>query len=334
MRLSHVSRQNRRWPLFACAALLVGLSTSISHGQTETVESSAAPKLQEPKAETWEFGVNVFAAGSCAGIEATLPIPKDWPEQKVVVVSEEKSPQVKSIEFRDQDGVKQMLVSIPKLSAGETANAVLKLRIEKSWIEEPDETQSLVKPSKPGKALAKFLGESPYIETKDPKIRAVASEIGSDESDAWDQAKTIFFWVRENVKYKFAEKIKPAKDALRDKEGDCEELTSLFVALCRNNKIPARAVWVPGHCYPEFYLVDGQGEGHWFPCQAAGADPDFGRMPEDRPILQKGDSFRIPGSKKPVRYLQPTLTAKHAEASPQVSFIMQRVRATSPAASP
>ena len=52
-------------------------------------------------------------------------------------------------------------------------------------------------------------------------------------------------------------------------------------------------VWVPGHCYPEFYLEDAEGRGHWIPCQAAGTRA-FGSMPEHRPILQKGDNFRVP----------------------------------------
>ena len=43
--------------------------------------------------------------------------------------------------------------------------------------------------------------------------------------------------------------------ALRDGTGDCEELSSLFIALCRAHGIPARTVWVPDHCYPEFYLA-------------------------------------------------------------------------------
>ena len=81
--------------------------------------------------------------------------------------------------------------------------------------------------------------------------------------------------------------------ALKDKTGDCEELTSLFIALCRASDIPARTVWVPGHCYPEFYLEDDEGKGHWFPCQAAGSRA-FGGIPEQKPILQKGDNFSVP----------------------------------------
>ena len=47
------------------------------------------------------------------------------------------------------------------------------------------------------------------------------------------------------------------------------------------------------HCYPEFYLEDAEGNGYWFPCQAAGTR-QFGCLEEYRPILQKGDRFKTP----------------------------------------
>jgi transglutaminase-like putative cysteine protease len=215
-----------------------------------------------------------------------------------------------------------MQVSIPKLVAGETAQAIVTYEIEKSWIEEPASLAGLRLP-KTSRDLAKFLGPSPYIESNDAKIKRVAAAEADDDAEPWQQAHKLFTWTRANVKYKFAEAIKPAVEALQDGEGDCEELSSLFIALCRNRKIPARAVWVPGHTYPEFYLEDANGNGHWYPCQAAGEAPDFGRMPEDRPILQKGDNLKIPGESSPQRYARQKLKAKDAAAPPKVKFVME-----------
>ena len=79
-------------------------------------------------------------------------------------------------------------------------------------------------------------------------------------------------------------------------------MTSLFVAICRSSRIPARMVWIPDHCYPEFYLEDTQGQGTWFPCQAAGTR-QFGAMDEYRPVLQKGDRFKVAEKRQPVRYV-------------------------------
>jgi hypothetical protein len=95
--------------------------------------------------------------------------------------------------------------------------------------------------------------------------------------------------------------------------------------MCRSEGIPARTVWVEGHCYPEFYLEDAAGIGHWFPCQAAGTRA-FGEMPDQLPILQKGDNFRDsdrPG--KPLRYMSEFIrgSAVNGGAAPQVEWIRE-----------
>jgi hypothetical protein len=94
---------------------------------------------------------------------------------------------------------------------------------------------------------------------------------------------------------------KGAVEALRDKKADCQGRSAVFIAVCRANKIPARMVWVHGHCYPEFYLERAPGDGQWYPCESAGTHA-FGEMPLARPILQKGDNFRVPERKEHLRY--------------------------------
>jgi Transglutaminase-like superfamily len=290
-------------------------------------DESRGIRLGEESTSKWRFGVVVKATGGqVSGITATLPVPMDWPEQTVKKIGEEKSRQVGEIDFPVLDrGVKQMRVKIPRLAAGEEATAVVTFEVHKRRIEAPTETGVYQVP-KSDRELAKFLNPSPYIESKDPKVKAIASQVISGKDQAWDQVAAIFDWVRANVKYEFAEQIKPATAALKDGQGDCEELSSLVVAMCRASKIPARAVWIPGHTYPEFYLADEAGKGHWFPCQAAGADRQFGSMNEDRPILQKGDNFIVPPDKTPQRYVKQTLSAKDAAAPPEVKFVMERVK--------
>ncbi len=92
--------------------------------------------------------------------------------------------------------------------------------------------------------------------------------------------------------------------------------------------IPAKAVWIPGHTYPEFYLEEKKGQGHWFPCQVAG-QYEFGSMTELKPILQKGDRFRLPGKSGYVRYLQPSLLAKDAAGELSIEYISREVEDTS-----
>ena len=49
-------------------------------------------------------------------------------------------------------------------------------------------------------------------------------------------------------------------------------------------------------------------------------------MNDDRPILQKGDNFTVPGERAPQRYVKQSLSAKDAAAPPEVRFIMERVK--------
>lgn len=282
-------------------------------------------KLGESRVQRWRAGVIVTAAGgSCKGLVGYVPIPIDWPEQQVKIVDEEISPMAK-VDYRMVDpAVKMMVVNIRLLRAGEEAKAIVILEIRRSAILPPEETGQYVLPDvkKLDRKLRVYLGPSPKIESRDRKIRALAKQIGADEEKAWDRVEAIYDWVREKVEYKHGP-LKGALAALRDGSGDCEELTSLFIAICRAANIPARTVWVEGHCYPEFYLFDAEGKGHWFPCQAAGSRA-FGGIPEHRPVLSKGDNFRPPYNRRDrQRYPAEHLTG--AGGRPRVSFVRERM---------
>jgi hypothetical protein len=49
-------------------------------------------------------------------------------------------------------------------------------------------------------------------------------------------------------------------------------------------------------------------------------------MIEDRPILQKGDNFKVPEERGPQRYVKQFLTARNAAADPEVKFVLERVK--------
>ena len=121
---------------------------------------------------------------------------------------------------------------------------------------------------------------------------------------------------------------KGAAEALRDKEADCQGRSVVFIAVCRANKIPARMVWVHGHCYPEFYLERSEGDGEWYPCESAGTRA-FGEMPLARPILQKGDNFRVPERKEHLRYASDYLTGVPTPGGgkPKVKYIRDQAQA-------
>jgi hypothetical protein len=305
----------------------MGKSKGTDSGSSPAGDSSKnrGPHLGDERTETYRIGV-VFTAekGPCTGLLATVPIPMDWPEQTVTVVSEEKSSHVKRLEYKVFDGgVKQLRATIPTLPAGAEAKALVTLRITRRVLTPPADPSQFSLPEKIDAKLRGYLGASPAIESADPKIQAAAKEAAADKTDAWERVAALYDWTRARVKYQEGP-LKGALQALKDGTGDCEELTSLFVAMCRANKIPARIVWVPGHCYPEFYLVDRAGQGYWIPCQAAG-DREFGGIGELRPILQKGDNFSLPEKpREKVRYASEFVSGRSGQ--PTVKFIREAVK--------
>ncbi|MBC8876413.1 MAG: transglutaminase domain-containing protein [Planctomycetes bacterium] len=282
-------------------------------------------RFDDAKPQRWQIGMTVEATGAITGIYATVPVPMPWPEQQVKIVDQDVSPNVTIRDETLSGGVRQMKITIPRLNAGQTANALITLEIVKASIHAPANINGLKAPALASRELRQYLGTSPQIETSNREIKSLAEQIVKGKSTDWEKAEAIYDWVQANIKYKFDVELKGAVTALKAGHGDCEELTSLFIALCRANRIPARSVWVPGHCYPEFYLEDVGGKGHWFPCQAAGAR-SFGEMDEARPILQKGDNFRIGSERK--RYVAETFRAKNALANPRVQFVRKQLPVT------
>ena len=306
--------------LFLGQAFLVAQNTTTDQ---DAPVSDRGVTYGAEKVSKWRVGIIVKASGPCRGIAGTIPIPIQWPEQKLRVVAQDVSPSAR-VSYRDLGSVKQLIVKIPSLGAGKVAKALFTFEITRKEIVAPEDTSIYQIPKRVPRDIRRYLGTSPYIESRNSKIRALAKSIAKEHESAWDHAEAIYEFVRENVEYKEGE-IKSAVQALKEGSGDCEELTSLFIAMCRATKIPARMVWVPDHCYPEFYLEDDEGQGHWFPCQAAGTRA-FGSMPEMRPILQKGDNFKVPEKPKPQRYVAEFLKAAKAKGSPKVSFIREYVQ--------
>ena len=295
---------------------------------TATSESGQAPL--GPK-QTWNIGIVLTAQGGpCRGVFACTPIPRDCVDQRVQLVRRDVSNEIRRMKFRDLgDGAKQMVIEVPRIAKDETVHAVLTFEIEKLSVPQPVGTEVLQIPARRSRVIKDYLRPSPFIESQHADIQALARTFERPGQSTWSMVEAMYDWVRENIEYVDSD-LKGALAALRDEDGDCEEMTSLFIALCRANNIPARTVWVPGHCYPEFHLVDQSGKGRWYPCQAAGQRA-FGELGEPRPILQKGDSFVIPHApgKKPIRYAQ--LVGSRPGSGlvhPQIQIIHQQINAS------
>jgi hypothetical protein len=306
--------------LLAVGLLTVFISVCSSRSVAEEPLSFVAPKVLEMR-----IGIRITPGdGNMLDTRAQTVFPTDWPEQTVQVLDYTSSPLLNA-SFRDLPGNnRQLTFFAPLIQPGAPVEVVFRVRIEKRHIVGPVETDDLVVPRRVSSKLKQYLGAGPYIDPNYSEIRRIIKEIDATEpANAWKKVELLYDWVRDNIAYENGE-LKTVQQALRDRTGDCEEMTSIFVALCRASRIPARCVWIPNHCYPEFYLEDGQGEGHWFPCQVAGTR-NFGSMPEYLPILQKGDRFKVPDRKEVQRYLADYLISKTVtgQQRPKVEFIRQ-----------
>ncbi|MFG0265054.1 MAG: transglutaminase family protein [Rhodopirellula sp. JB055] len=293
---------------------------------------AAAPiDLTKPQTTRWRLGVKIDTPVTFTSGLATFPVFMDWPEQTVSVVGRTVEGRVGNVAIRDLDGARQVVVTIPRLTSSGSVQVELEMETVRQPIIAPTETEELTVPARLPRQLRAYMGNSPMIDATNPAIRALSRELAGDAPESsWEKVRQIYDVVRDKVRY-VEGPIRDASDALKTGEGDCEDMTSLFVALCRNAGIPARMVWIPGHCYPEFYMEPkgakadrGELAGTWYPCQAAGTE-QFGGMLEARPVLQKGDRFRVPEQRTPVRYVAEFFRCdRQGSKAPRVEFIRER----------
>jgi hypothetical protein len=314
----------RRFLIGSCVGCACGLGSdpSLPLGQT----FAQGLNYQEQPTTQWRIGLVLTTPVTCTNVVATFPIPTDWPEQTVTVRNQKIDSYITQWKVRELGGgTKQVLVQMARVPSGATAEITLEVDIQRSRILPPEDTSSLVIPRKVPRELKLYTGNSPFIDASHRSIRAAAKEIADMEAENdWRRVELAYDYVRDKVQYVEGD-LMNASQALKEGKGDCEEMTSLFVAICRNLRIPARVVWIPHHCYPEFYLEDAAGNGTWFPCQAAGTR-QFGRMDETRPVLQKGDRFKIPEKKAPVRYVSEFFRCdRQGNGTPNPTFIRERL---------
>ena len=318
---------------WVCAALAVVVAAASARGQFKDNVEPGGTRLGASHDSKWRCGVIITASGGpCQKIVGYIPVPMDWPEQRVKVLEEDLSPGV-TIDYQPVSGTARVMTfRLASIDGGKEAKAVVTFEVRRQVVEKPEKTDGykFIEAGKIGRDLRAYVVPSPKIETRDGKIRELAKKVGADKKP-WDHVEAIYEWVRTHLKVQEG-KMLGAAAALRAGSGNAEDATSLFVAICRAAGIPARIVWVHGSRYAEFYLLDEKDQGHWFPCQTEGGRA-FGCVPETRPILQKGDSVVPPPphkgkSRDRQRYLAEFFNAKPAGpgvSQPKVQWVRELV---------
>lgn len=295
--------------------------------------SSGVVRYGEPIVGEFKVGAIITASrGACRNIKAMVAVPFECDEQNVTIAQEDFSSDVDKVIYRDlQGGARQMLISVPFLAAGAQARAVVTFQVStrpRLPLEE-DETAKLKIPRKPPREVRRFTSVSPFIEARDRRVKKIAREVfkqAPEDASDWQKVELLYDYMLDNIEYVEGPDTS-AKQTLQAGSADCHGRSAVFIALCRASGVPARVVWVNNHCYPEFYLQDEEGEGHWFPAESAG-NRAFGEMPLARVILQKGDNFRIPERPKDrLRYASDFLVGMPLPGSgkPKVKYIREQL---------
>ena len=296
--------------------------------------SKGGPVLGRAKKQKYRIGMSLEARpnGECSDIFGSVPIPTNYHDQTVRLIEEE-YPRGVRIDYRNlKDGeCRQMIMRMKTLKPGEKAEVTVTLEVTR-FEESPPENKDAYSIPKPApKEVRDYLKESPFIEVGDRRIKKMATEAFPESGSDWSKVDSLLKYVRDQVKYKEAYKEKEIRGAIAELEtgeGDCEDMSALFIALCRANGIPARTVRVPEHCWAEFYLEDESKNGFWFPAQVAGNEP-LGVLTDLRMILQKGDAFKIPEKAHEVsRYVTEHFSGsvKMSGQDPIHEFIREEIR--------
>ncbi len=303
-------------------------------------DGQRGPRLGKAVSTKYRAGM-IFEAranGACKDLLGTAPVPTDFPEQKVRTL-EENFPRVARVDYRDlkEGGARQMVFRMRELKPGQRVEATVLFEVTRRPILPPSQPEIYRFPKTVPRDLRRYLKAGDYIESTSKTVRKLASDIieqveetNKDATD-WEKIDALFEYVRTEISYKEAQVEKPMRGALaalRTRDGDCEDMSALFIAMCRSLDVPARLVRVPGHCWAEFYLVDDEKNGYWFPAQVAGTE-ELGSMQDVRVILQKGDSFRLPESpKEDSLYVKELFTGQLKENAPDP--IYQFIQDTNP----
>ena len=305
--------------LFIGLALANSLNAQNGDQAEPTELAPTSLSYSDPIEFRWKVACRIVGgADKCKNMIVTLPLPSDWPEQTAVLESEDLPPEVRVTKYRTLDGgVKQLIMLLPSIPANEEILISQIYRVQVSRIEGAQQTDTLKIPKRVDKVNRPYLGVSPMISYRNSKMRAKVKEITANHETAWAKVEAIFDWVRENIEV-HEEESEDTLSVFRARAGNTEDKVALFVGMCRALKVPARMVWVDGNQTAEFFLINEDGYGNWYPCQVAGPR-EFGSMSDVRIVLQKGDNFKVPEKEAPQKFVAEFAITK-GKVRPSVEF--------------
>ncbi len=122
-----------------------------------------------------------------------------------------------------------------------------------------------------------------YIDPDDPNISTIAQTVveNAKTNNSFLQAQSLFIWLKENIDYQLhagEEGARPASITLQKSNGDCDDLSFLYISLCRSVGIPARFIRgylltfsdngtaiATAHAWVEIFVGGSVGNNGWIP---------------------------------------------------------------------
>ncbi|KYK33669.1 MAG: hypothetical protein AYK22_06355 [Thermoplasmatales archaeon SG8-52-3] len=122
-----------------------------------------------------------------------------------------------------------------------------------------------------------------FIDPKNPAISNIANQVllNVDTNNSFLVAKELFKWLKQNTDYKIHfdnDNVQTAIYTLQCRSGDCDDLSFLYISLCRSINVPARFIRgfiveennaIP-HAWVEVFVGGEIGDNGWIPVECAG----------------------------------------------------------------
>jgi transglutaminase-like putative cysteine protease len=230
---------------------------------------------------TYEYTFTNIGALTEYGAEFEVPVFAEAPHQNVTQLTISPEP-LRS--WYDDSGNLRARFKFDTILPGESAKMVIRYNIRISIPTMPDSTFGGSLEDVPLEFRAYTKGDE-YWEVGDPSIAGLALDLTEGRSSVLEMAESIFDLVAQNISYDYVKynavmsgitvERYGAAETLELGRGVCEDITDLYIALCRAAGIPA--VEVVGFTYNDDGMLSQANRHAW----AEVYIPDYGWMDVD-----------------------------------------------------
>ncbi|HEY6417495.1 MAG TPA: transglutaminase domain-containing protein [Candidatus Binataceae bacterium] len=296
-------RDFERKLLLLAMGTLAGLAVTVSPA---SAAEAAAPDRERDAHFEYHTVLGPFDP-SAKSLEAWIPLPRDDANQKVTGLSVD-TPAEHEIVMQTSNGNRLVhLEASAPLPASIPVTITFNVMRHEEAADKTAAERNLPEPK--GGSFAAVLGPDRLVPVTG-RIEQVSSDLGDNGASAYQQARIIYEYVTEVMKYDKSGTGWGRGDALYAcdvRRGNCTDFHSLFIALARARGIPARFTigfplgkhggdQIPGyHCWAEFYAG-----GVWVPVDASEAwkhpalhNYYFGHLDADRVAFTMGRDLEL-----------------------------------------